>query len=368
MEGDPRFPDNNNIIDLPWWNEDYTWTGSTGLYWPQQPGEYAALGMKADGFEPAALAISAGSPYSVMNNSLQVLLTMLRNAEKLTITVVDENGNVVKTIAEEEFVRGNYLESEENPSWYDGWEQPWFWDGTDAQGKALPEGQYFVRVQAYPGKLITGQDTATQVMSMPVRIDRTQPKASVSLKEAVLVTKNVFVPTASVVTLTLTGADESSILGYVVSEEFLPAGFDKENTATTQLKLSQLSGTEGKRVPLPVSAVDGAGNAAGAFAYVIYDDPSTKPTAAVQSEVAGENATVKLNIAHAPGASFTLEVVSKADGSSVYKTSGVVTTADYDFITAVKLPSAGAYTVKVAVTDIYGSAAAAELVLEAAGD
>ena len=203
---------------------------------------------------------------------------------------------------------------------------------------------------------------------MPVRIDRTQPKASVSLKEAVLVTKNVFVPTASVVTLTLTGADESSILGYVVSEEFLPAGFDKENTATTQLKLSQLSGTEGKRVPLPVSAVDGAGNAAGAFTYVIYDDPSTKPTAAVQSEVAGENATVKLNIAHAPGASFTLEVVSKADGSSVYKTSGVVTTADYDFITAVKLPSAGAYTVKVAVTDIYGSAAAAELVLEAAGD
>jgi len=34
----------------------------------------------------------------------------------------------------------------------------------------------------------------------------------------------------------------------------------------------------------------------------------------------------------------------------------------------VKLPSAGAYTVKVAVTDIYGSAAAAELVLEAAGE
>jgi len=124
MEGDPRFPDNNNIIDLPWWNEDYTWTGSTGLYWPQQPGEYVALGMKNEGFEPTALAISAGSPYSVMNSSLQVLLTMLRNAEKLTITAVDENGNVVKTIAEEEFVRGNYLENEENPTWYEGWEQP----------------------------------------------------------------------------------------------------------------------------------------------------------------------------------------------------------------------------------------------------
>jgi len=368
MEGDPRFPDNNNIIDLPWWNEDYTWTGSTGLYWPQQPGEYVALGMKADGFEPTALAISSGSPYSVMNNSLQVLLTMLRNAEKLNIVVTDEKGNVVKTIAEEEFVRGNYLESEDNPSWYDGWDHWWFWDGTDKEGKELPEGQYFVRVEAYPGKLITGQDTATQGMSMPVKIDRTQPKASVSLKEAVLVTKNVFVPTASVVTLTLTGADESSILGYVVYEEFLPAGFDKENTATTLLKLSQLSGTEGKRVPVPVSVVDGAGNAAGAFTYVIYDDPSTKPTATLQSEVAENKATVKLNIAHAPGASFTLEVLSKADSSSVYKTSGVVTTADYDFIAAVKLPGAGAYTVNVTVTDIYGTTATAEAALEVAGE
>jgi len=78
IDGDAKFPDNNNIIDLPWWNEDYTWTGSTGLYWPQQPGEYVALGLMNEGFEPTALAISAGSPYSVMNSSLQVLLTMLR--------------------------------------------------------------------------------------------------------------------------------------------------------------------------------------------------------------------------------------------------------------------------------------------------
>lgn len=368
IDGDAKFPDNNNIIDLPWWNEDCTWTGSTGLYWPQQPGEYVALGMKNEGFEPTALAISAGSPYSVMNSSLQVLLTMLRNAEKLNIVVTDEKGNVVKTIAEEEYVRGNYLESEENPSWYDGWDHPWFWDGTDEEGKALPEGQYFVRVQAYPGKLITGQDTATQVMSMPVKIDRTQPKVSASLKEAVSVTKNVYVPTSSVVTLTLTGADESSILCYVVSEELLPADFDEENTATMALKVADIIGKEGKRVALPVSAVDGAGNAAAGFTYIVYDDPSTKPTATLQSEVAGNKATVKLNIAHAPGASFTLEVLSKADGSSVYKTSGVVTTADYDFITAVKLPGAGTFTVKVTVTDIYGNAATAEAVLESAGE
>jgi len=57
-----------------------------------------------------------------MNSSLQVLLTMLRNAEKLNIVVTDEKGSVVKTIAEEEYVRGNYLGSEENPSWYDGWD------------------------------------------------------------------------------------------------------------------------------------------------------------------------------------------------------------------------------------------------------
>jgi len=44
IDGDAKFPDNNNIIDLPWWNGDYTWTGSTGLYWPQTTGRVCGLG------------------------------------------------------------------------------------------------------------------------------------------------------------------------------------------------------------------------------------------------------------------------------------------------------------------------------------
>ncbi|WP_018963843.1 S8 family serine peptidase [Coprothermobacter platensis] len=361
INGDAKFPDNNNIVDLPWWNADFTWTGSTGLYWPQQPSVYIPLGMKGDGFDPSALAISAGSPYSIMNNSVQVVLTMLRNAENLNISVLDGTGSVVKTIAKEEMVRGNYLKSTENPSWYDGWNHPWFWDGTDESGKLLPEGNYTVRIEAYPGKLITGQDTATQIMDMPIAIDRTQPTVSASFGSARLLTQNVYVPTSSVVTLTMTGSDSSSILGYVVNDEFITANLDKANTGTTAISVASLSGKEGQRVAVPISAVDGAGNAKGTYTYLVYDDPATMPNInALENIVNGKNATVKMNITNAPGASFTLEVISKWDNSTVYKTTGLVTTSDYDFAANMSVDKAGAYAVKVVVTDIYGNTAVAD--------
>jgi len=46
--------------------------------------------MKNGEFESKALAISAGSKYSVWNDSLVVALGMLRNAEGLTLSVVDK--------------------------------------------------------------------------------------------------------------------------------------------------------------------------------------------------------------------------------------------------------------------------------------
>jgi len=59
INGDSKWPDNNNIIDLPWWNAD-SWEGLTGVYYPYG-GQLYYIGRKGGQFEPKALAISAGS-------------------------------------------------------------------------------------------------------------------------------------------------------------------------------------------------------------------------------------------------------------------------------------------------------------------
>jgi len=53
INGDSKWPDNNNIIDLPWWNAD-TWEGLTGVYYPYR-GRLYYIGRKGGQFEPKAL-------------------------------------------------------------------------------------------------------------------------------------------------------------------------------------------------------------------------------------------------------------------------------------------------------------------------
>jgi len=129
INGDSKWPDNNNIIDLPWWNSD-SWDGLTGVYYPYGGGLYY-IGRKGGQFEPKALAISAGSEYSEWNDSLVVGLGMLRNARALTIYVLDSAGKVVKTIVSENFVRAGVSSRDSTTAGLrTGWSKLWEWDGT----------------------------------------------------------------------------------------------------------------------------------------------------------------------------------------------------------------------------------------------
>jgi len=103
---------------------------------------------------------------------------MLRNARALTIYVLDSAGKVVKTIVSENFVRAAVNSSDSTTAGLrTGWSKLWEWDGTDRNGNFVPEGQYTIRIVAMPDPLISDEANLlpTQVMDIPVKVDKTPP-------------------------------------------------------------------------------------------------------------------------------------------------------------------------------------------------
>jgi len=359
INGDSKWPDNNNIIDLPWWN-GFSWSGLTGIYYPSDPYLYY-IGMKNEEFESKALAISAGSKYSVWNDSLVVALGMLRNAEGLTLSVVDKKGKTVRTIATEEFVRAAVSEDGVSMWLNVGWEYEWIWDGTDDKGNLVPDGQYLIRIEAYPGKLITGQDTAKQIMEIPVLVDRKGPTFGTSvLTGAQSIAKNVYLPTASVVTLTFTGKDDSTILEYIFGDVVAEAQSDENNTATVSIPVARIGKEDGEKVAVPMGALDGAGNLAASYVTFIYDNPSAPPAVSdIKVNAVPNRVMLSFKVNSAPGATYLVDFTSLA-GTKAYETSGVVDSAKSNQTITAPLDS-GSYTMNLAVTDIYGVTTATQI-------
>ena len=359
INGDSKWPDNNNVIDLPWWN-GFSWSGLTGIYYPSDPYLYY-IGMKNGEFESKALAISAGSKYSVWNDSLVVALGMLRNAEGLTLSVVDKKGKTVRTIATEEFVRAAVSEDGVSMWLNTGWEYEWIWDGTDDKGNLVPDGQYLIHIEAYPGKLITGQDTAKQIMEIPVLVDRKVPTFGTSLLTgAQSIAKNVYLPTASVVTLTFTGKDDSTILEYIFGDEVAEAQSDENNTAAISIPVAEIGEVDGETVAVPMGALDGAGNLAASYVNFIYDSPLTPPALSdVKVNAVPNRVMLSFKVNSAPGATYSVDFTSLA-GTKAYETSGVVDSAKSNQTITAPLDS-GSYTMNLAVTDIYGVTTATQI-------
>ena len=359
ISGESKWPDNNNVIDLPWWN-GYSWAGLTGIYYPYGPYLYY-IGMKNSEFEPKALAISAGSKYSVWNDSLVVGLGMLRNAEGLTLSVVNKTGKTVYTIAAEEFVRAAVAEDAVSMWLNTGWEYEWIWKGIDDKGKMVPEGQYVIRIEAYPGKLITGQDTAKQVMEIPVLVDRKLPSfTSSAFFGAQTIAKNTYLPTASVVTLTFTGKDDSSILEYFLGDFVAEAQSDENNTATVSISVAGIANKDGEKVAIPVGALDGAGNLAASYVNFIYDNPTTPPNVSdVKVDGIPNRVVLSFEVKDAPGATYWVNFTSST-GTKAYEATGIVDSTKFNYTLTTGLNS-GSYTMNLAVTDIYGVSTATQI-------
>lgn len=137
------------------------------------------LGFNMNGdFNPNRIAIS---PFSGYKEEAQAVYTLLRNAREFKLEIVDGNNQVVKTLFDNktfrnpdgtypfaEGLRKNVLAS----SPLTQYAALFSWDGTDAQGNMVPEGQYYFRVST---KIHYDhiRPVAVQRYSMPVKVDVT---------------------------------------------------------------------------------------------------------------------------------------------------------------------------------------------------
>ncbi len=96
------------------------------------------------------------------------VLSFLRNAKDFEANILDKDGNVVRKLYLENYLRKNY---------YDGGDASpyttnlsWLWDGT-VNGKTVKDGEYFYEVRTK----VDFEDAAWQSLKFPVKLDTAQP-------------------------------------------------------------------------------------------------------------------------------------------------------------------------------------------------
>jgi lactocepin len=180
------------ILDAPAW-DPMSYYGMTGVLTHVGGGSYNYLGVdQATGdLNPNLIAISPNG--DGVNDSATSLLSLLRNAKQLNINVLNGEGEVVKEITTEEFVRKNYYDGGRGAQYY--LFSDWTWDGTMHNGKRAPEGQYYLQVEA----TLDFDGAEAQRVTFPVKLDVTTPKLSTTLgSDAKTVTVNVSDKTSGV--------------------------------------------------------------------------------------------------------------------------------------------------------------------------
>ncbi|WP_166786692.1 S8 family serine peptidase [Jeotgalibacillus salarius] len=167
------------IFDLPQWDE-MSYYGYTGVRAFDYYGEYAQdLGL--DPFsedyivDPELIAFSPNG--DGVQDDVMPVVSLLRNAKELKVTVTDEDGDTLRTIRTERELRKNYI---------DGFEEEgattspmWAWDGK-IKGRTAADGQYFLTLQAK----IDFDGAEWQELSLPVKIDTEKPEIEAELDAA----------------------------------------------------------------------------------------------------------------------------------------------------------------------------------------
>lgn len=225
------------IFDAPTWDPT-TYYEMTGVLTHVGGGSYNFLGVdQATGnLNPDLIAISPNGDET--NDSATYLLSLLRNAKDLQLSVVSEAGEVVKEIISEEYVRKNYYDGGRGAMYY--LIPEWTWDGTMDNGQKAPEGQYYLKAEA----TLDYDGAKAQSITLPIKLDLTSPELEATLDD-------------SSKTVTVDVADENSGVAYwYVTVDGEVAG-EYVNDETTYELTKWL---RGKNQKVTVVAVDNAGN------------------------------------------------------------------------------------------------------------
>ncbi|MFB1082227.1 S8 family serine peptidase [Jeotgalibacillus sp. JSM ZJ347] len=167
------------IFDLPQWDE-MTYYGYTGVRSFDFYGEFAEdLGVDPFAEEymvdPELIAFSPNG--DGMQDDVMPVVSLLRNAKELKVTVTDENGRTLRTIRTDRELRKNYIDGlEEEGATFS---PAWVWDGK-VNGRTAPDGQYYLTLQAK----IDFEGAEWQELSLPVKIDTKKPEIEAELDTA----------------------------------------------------------------------------------------------------------------------------------------------------------------------------------------
>ncbi len=96
------------------------------------------------------------------------VFSLLRNAKDVKYRIVDEAGNVVRTLFQDEELRKNYFDGGANTPYY--YSAAYTWDG-QLNGKPAPAGKYFYEIEGS----IDYMKKQAQTLRFPVKVDYTDP-------------------------------------------------------------------------------------------------------------------------------------------------------------------------------------------------
>lgn len=102
-------------------------------------------------------------------DSALLVVSFLRNAKDVSFNVLDTDGEVVKTLTEEDYVRKNYYDGGLVPTYSLDPERTW--DGT-IDGEPTPDGQYFLQAEG----VINFNGAEQQSIKLPITVDTAGPE------------------------------------------------------------------------------------------------------------------------------------------------------------------------------------------------
>ncbi|WP_052474242.1 S8 family serine peptidase [Jeotgalibacillus alimentarius] len=227
------------IFDEPQWDEMtyYGFTGVRSFDMVSEWGEDLGIDPFAEEFvvDPELIAFSPDG--DGMQDAVVPVVSLLRNAKELKVTVTDEDGDELRTIRTERELRKNYLYGDGLDA--ETWSPMWAWDGK-VNGRTAADGHYYLTLQAK----IDYDGAEWQELSLPVKIDTEDPEVEAALDTA-----------AS--TITFTAEDDHAV-------QYVNVLVDGQSVTESYLSPEEDSFTFTKKIDsdqrIQVEAVDFAGN------------------------------------------------------------------------------------------------------------